>query len=299
MYIKATADIVIKYLMGEPEAEPILRSFINAVFKDAGFPEINYAKVVNPFNQKQNIEDKESILDIRAVASDGRIINIEIQTSGNRSIVHRSLYYFCRMYGGQLVSAQGYDNLTPAVCINLLEFSIFEHSHQHSVFVFKDQLTNEELTDHAVLHFIELTKINEGSGDRNLGDWLLYLLLEGKGDIHSSREVKALTDKNSEIAAAHQRYNDFIRDERRRHQYLARHMAQKDKIWKENLAKQEGLEKGRQEGRLEGRQEGKQEGKQETIEQIVLNMHSAGIDLETIKQITNLDKEEISQILSR
>jgi predicted transposase/invertase (TIGR01784 family) len=290
MHIKATADIVIKYLMGEPDAEPILRAFINAVFTDAGFPTISQAEVVSPFNQKQNLEDKESILDIRAVAADGRIINVEIQSYQEEHFINRSLYYYCRIYGDQLVESEDYSSLAPTVCINILEYRLFEHDKVHTVYMLKEQESNEVLTDHEALHFIELSKIESKTRDGNLQDWLVYFRMEGKEDTHSSREVEILTDKNKDIQAAHKRYNEFVSDEQQRLRYEARFMGRKDQLSRENQARREGREEGKAAGQAEGRKE--------ALFEVARKMIEAGSSMEFIMKSTGLSEEEIAKLVN-
>lgn len=65
-HISALLDIVFKYLLGARESTPLLTDFINAVEKDSGFPEIENVTIENPFNDKTYLDDKLSIIDVRA-----------------------------------------------------------------------------------------------------------------------------------------------------------------------------------------------------------------------------------------
>ena len=66
--IPVLSDIVFKYIFGAEDSTEILKSFINAVLKDAGFPPIESVTIANPFNVKTYIDEKPSIIDTRAVA---------------------------------------------------------------------------------------------------------------------------------------------------------------------------------------------------------------------------------------
>ncbi len=48
-YIKASADIVVKYLLGVQETESALKNFINSVLEDSGFEPISSVTIQNPF----------------------------------------------------------------------------------------------------------------------------------------------------------------------------------------------------------------------------------------------------------
>lgn len=65
--VKATSDIFIKYLFGmdTEESNKLVLSFINAVLEDSDFPKIVKVIQKNPFNYKEFINDKHSVLDIK------------------------------------------------------------------------------------------------------------------------------------------------------------------------------------------------------------------------------------------
>ena len=82
LFIKPTADIVVKYLIGAKGTEKALLSFINAVLEDSQSKRIEKLVIQNPFNLKNFISDKYSVLDILAEDQDGKQFNIEVQTGG-------------------------------------------------------------------------------------------------------------------------------------------------------------------------------------------------------------------------
>ena len=56
------------------------------------------------------------------------------------------------------------------------------------------------------------------------------------------------------------------------------------------------LEKGREEGREKGREEGREEGKNLKAIQIAKKMLDAGMDIDTIINMTDLSKSEIEKL---
>ena len=88
----------------------------------------------------------------------GEKINIEIQNKNEGNIIHRSLFYSTKVFSGQAVVGERYDELKRTICINILNFLLFEDNrfwHKHRI---KDVETNEELTDLLEYHFFELPK---------------------------------------------------------------------------------------------------------------------------------------------
>ena len=94
-YVKATSDIFIKYLFGldTEKSNHLVLSFINAVLQDSGFPVITKVIQKNPFNYKEFVFDKQSVLDIAVEDENHKLYNIEVQSSGNHHYSNRALYY--------------------------------------------------------------------------------------------------------------------------------------------------------------------------------------------------------------
>lgn len=76
IFIDPTSDIFILYLFGSPGNNDILLNFVNSVLSDAGFSKIIEVEPLNPFNIRKFVDDKMSILDIKAKDEDGRIYDI-------------------------------------------------------------------------------------------------------------------------------------------------------------------------------------------------------------------------------
>jgi len=107
----------IKYLFGTEENKPILLAFINAVLSKTDFDLIVSVEILNPFNVKEFVGDKETVLDVKATDNNGRIYDIEVQAIGNSVFIHRSLYYWSVLYSSQLQESELYHLLTPTICI--------------------------------------------------------------------------------------------------------------------------------------------------------------------------------------
>ena len=102
-------DFVFKNIFGNTKHPEVLISLLNSIF---GYTDENGKKIVkvsieNPEITKEIIDDRNSILDIRATINDGEIINIEMQIKNEYNIIPRSMYYLGKIFSNQLKS---YDN---------------------------------------------------------------------------------------------------------------------------------------------------------------------------------------------
>lgn len=76
-------------------------------------------------------------------------------------MIEHSLFYWSRLFSGQLQGGNPYQKLERTVCINLLDFDLLDTLEYHSCYVLKEREWNEILSDLFELHFIELNKIKD------------------------------------------------------------------------------------------------------------------------------------------
>jgi predicted transposase/invertase (TIGR01784 family) len=93
-------------LFASEENEPVLRAFLNAILK-LEHPIVSL-RVLHPFNMQEFEDDKQSILDVKATDSLGRIFNIEMQLSNHSAFVPRIVFYGCELYADQLREGDDY-----------------------------------------------------------------------------------------------------------------------------------------------------------------------------------------------
>ena len=253
MFINPTSDIVIKYLLGAKGTEKALLSFINAVLEDSQFEKIISLTIKSPFNIKNFITDKATVLDINVTDKEGKQFNIEVQTGGNQVCKNRSLYYWSRLYSNQIKESEIFKALKPVVCINLLEFNLFEETEKkHTCFRLIEKDDGFTLTNHITLHFLELSKLKELQSTGKLGQWLVYFKCEGRNTAEEKKVMSELLNKNGEIRETHKRYQHFVESSEMRDLYEARVKLLRDY----NQGKYDGYNSGIEQGRKEGKKEG-------------------------------------------
>lgn len=282
------SDIFVRYLLGDETNTDLLLSFINAVHEDYQLPLISSLSIKNPFNLKSYTIDKESAIDIKAEDEKHRQYDIEIQVAGNESYKHRSLYYWSKLYSSQISENDTYKKLKPAICINLLNFTLIDtHDKPHSCFVLKEMKNPDlTLTDHLLIHFIELPKfVKETSFSTIFEKWLAFFKFEGRKEAIMETIIK----DEPILEKAHEKYNRFTSDEELMAVYEARIKYQMDYNTDVEYALEKGIEKGIEKGMKKGIEKGSKKRSFEIAKEL-LNM---GFSVEQITRATGLTAEEI------
>ena len=70
--ITPTVDYAFKHLFGREATRPLLMSVVDSVLSPAPEHRIRDLELLNPFNPKEALDDKLSILDIKARDQSGR-----------------------------------------------------------------------------------------------------------------------------------------------------------------------------------------------------------------------------------
>ena len=124
--VKATSDIFIKYLFGmdTKKSNHLVLSFINSVLQDSGFPLITKVIQKNPFNYKEFVNDKLSVLDIEVEDENKKLFNIEVQSTGDTGFRNRALYYWAKLYASQLKSGGEYNSILPTIVLTMIHLII-------------------------------------------------------------------------------------------------------------------------------------------------------------------------------
>ena len=142
--------------------------------------------------------------------------------------------------------------MLPTIGINILDFILLpELPSYHNFFMITEGRDREyALTDHLIIHFLELPKIKDSKMISKMAGWLLYLKAEGR----DRKMMKILLESDEDLRSAHEMYKAFNSNDKLRRYAFAREKAETDKRYFEKMAKRreaEGLAKGREEGELE------------------------------------------------
>src|SRR5437016_14486200 len=123
--IDPKVDYAFKHLLGREATRPILINVLESVLQPSAGHHIQDIELLNPFNPKEGLDDKLSILDIKARDQNGRHFNIEMQMLAFRAYRKRILYYFCKFHQQQLQEGSAYSDLKPTISISFLNHILF------------------------------------------------------------------------------------------------------------------------------------------------------------------------------
>jgi predicted transposase/invertase (TIGR01784 family) len=277
--VNPTSDIFVRFLLGLEENKPVLIDFINTILLDSEFEPVVDLTILNPFNLKEGLDEKESILDIKAKDKEGRVFDVEIQVIGNASFVKRSLYYWAKNYHSQLQESEHYIKLMPVVCINILDFVIFNDIKKaHSCFLAAEKDNPEYvLSEDFQIHFFELPKIDVESSNifkNRLEKWAYFFKKEGL--LSEEEEMQVLIKNDSVMERAHESYKKFTSNDEMLEIYEAREKRIRDEASNIAYAREQGIEQG--------------------IKETAIKMLKEDAEISFVSRITNISEESLVEL---
>ena len=113
-------DCVFKALLGAEDNRALLIHFLNALLGAELPAPVSAVEILNPYNEREFLADKLSIVDVKARDPQGRLYQVEIQILAHTDFPARMLYTWADLYSQQLQSGQDYGALRPTYAIWLL-----------------------------------------------------------------------------------------------------------------------------------------------------------------------------------
>ena len=132
------SDLFARYLLGKNGNEDLLTDLVNSTLREFNFKEVKDLEIIDPspkagfsLNLSENIELKESIIDIKAKTKNNETVIIEIQLCGNMDFLKRIFYYISKnvinevtLTAGRRQEGENYNNVQKIISINLLDFNL-------------------------------------------------------------------------------------------------------------------------------------------------------------------------------
>ena len=274
--INVLNDYFVRYLFSDKGSEVILLDFINSIMLDSEMKTFRAVEILNPFNYKENYEDKETIVDVKCITQNGTVVIIEIQLQGNSRFPERILYYWASNYSKLLKQGEKYDALTPVISINLLNFNLDDNESIHSCYMIYDSFNKRLLTDHLQIHIIELKKFRYDLLKPDLNCWLKFFTIKNNKEEVMSEIVK----EKPIMEEVQRRYNNFI----------------KDRLMMNEYDKREAYLYGNQIMLEEERRLGIEQGEKNKAISMAKNMKARDMDIKLISELTGLSIEEIEKL---
>ena len=297
--IDPKVDYAFKYLYGRDVTRPILIDVVNSVLQPSSGAAIGELELLNPFNPKETLDDKLSILDIKARDQSGQQFNIEMQMSTYPAYDKRILFYASRLHQQQLHQGVDYSELRPTISISFLNHVLFPQVPEHHLrFSLLERLHHFPFNTDLAFHILELPKFTKTAAElkNGLDIWLYFLRHAEK--MNSDSLPAALA--RPPVKRALEELKMLTQMEIEREQYEARLKAQLDhnSLMK---AAQRFQEQGLKEGREAGRQQGEKIGVIKFCERMLNRPNTPAEQLATLslEELTRLAEELQNEVLNQ
>jgi predicted transposase/invertase (TIGR01784 family) len=297
--INPKIDLAFKKLFGSEENKDLLIGLINSIIEPKD--KIEDVTLRNPYNLADYLQDKMSILDIKAVDEKGVVFNVEMQIGKDLNFDKRSIYYWSKLVTEQLSEGMMYRQLNKTISINILDFNIITNDNgYHNRYKILNEATgkSDNLHDMFEMHYLELKKFKKDFQDigKAIDRWILFLNKFSKLD---KRNLPQEMSSDPLIVKAIEAV-DRMFDEEERSIYENRMRVQMDFESQYDSAITEGREEGLARGIILGKEQGLEEGKAQGFKEskinIAKNLLLRGIEINTIAEITELSIEEIKDL---
>ena len=271
-------DYVFKRIFGYVGNEEITKELLSSIIQK----EITNIKLDNKtILEKDLLEDKVGILDIRAKIEDKINCNIEMQIVDRKNIEKRILYYWSKLYSMNLKVGKDYENLEKVIVILITDYEIDSlkeiQKYQTKWNIREEEYQKVILTEVMEIYIIELPKYEkykEKTKNDSLNRWIKFIKEPGGMEMGEDKAIQKAKEVLEEIS----------KDERER--YLAE--LREKYILDQKAIEDAGYDKGLKDGMIQGKKEEKKK--------IAKNLLKLNMSIEQIKEVTGLTEEEIKKL---
>jgi predicted transposase/invertase (TIGR01784 family) len=224
---------------------------------------VTAVEILNPFHDQEALDDKLSILDIKARDAAGRQFNVEMQVLPYAAYPQRIVFYLTKLHQQQLREGEPYGDLAPPYSISFLNHALIpERSRWHWRFQLRDLREPDVLfSDQLELHIVELPKFNRSATELTTGCERWSYFLRHGDELDTERLPEPL--QTPTIRKAMEVLRMLTQSELEREKYEARLKYQRDELPRRLEAEQlvreaeqrvhEAEQRGEQRGELLGR----------------------------------------------
>ncbi len=115
------SDYVFKRIFGHVGNETITQNLLSCILKE-NITDIELDS--NPICEKDLLDDKVGILDIKAKINNITNVDIEMQVVDRKNVEKRILFYLSKMYTKTIVSGQDYASLEKCIAILITDYTL-------------------------------------------------------------------------------------------------------------------------------------------------------------------------------
>ena len=288
--LKPTNDYVFKKIFGSIDSEDITREFIKSA-TGLEFEDINLD--TTPILEKDLIDKKIGILDVKVVADKINNIDIEMQVVKSEHIAERILFYWSKMYNKTIRKGYGYgyEKGQKVICILVADFKLSNLTEVNKFYtrwkIMEENYTKLNFTDKLYIVIIELEKIKniKETENKELLNWFKF--------IKNPEEMEGEEMKNKYIKKAKEKLDEINQSEEERRLAEIRERTIRDEM----AIRDSGYIDGKNDGIEIGIKEGEKKGILERNKEIIKQMLKYNMSIENIIKITNLSKSEIESLI--
>ena len=318
--LKLTNDYVFKRIFGYSGDEEVTKILLRDILQT----EVNNIELDNnTITEKDLLDDKVGILDIKASINKNIECDIEMQVVNQKDIEKRLLFYWSKIYSKTIKEGKGYENLKKSIVVLIADFK-FKGLKSIPKYITKWNLREEEyshivLTDVLEIYIIELEKFSkqaEKRANKNLDFWIKFIknpeviamdekredketiveekdkkIIEEKEE-RDEKQEKELEETKNAIKKAKEKLEQISKNE---HEIYLAELREKY-IRDQYSIEAYGYDRGKEDGINIGKNIGKIEGKRQEKNEIAKKMLEQNVDIELIKICTGLTEEEINKL---
>lgn len=230
-------DFAFKCVFGSERHTAILVDVLNAVLRPPVERRVVSVEILNPITEPVVLDEKLSILDVKARDQTGRQFNVEMQMVPHPSLPSRFLYYWAKLYASQLLAGDRYEQLQPVISICFLDGILFPQTDRyHLRFSLVDEALRVTFSDDLEVHLFQLPNFVKTADELAdpLDAWLYFL--NNASELDASHLPLSL--QRPEIEEAVEVLEMLTQDEVQREHYEAREKARRDAAsWHSTIAR--------------------------------------------------------------
>ena len=276
-----TNDYIFKRTFGYTESGEVTKILLRDVLLD----DINSIELNNQtITEKELMDDKVGIMDIKAVLNGSTQCDIEMQVVNQHNIEKRILYYWAKMYTQTIKEGNQYNDLKKSICVLIANFEL-DGLKEIKKYITKWNIREEEyksviLTDVMEIVIIEMPKYMKYAKKEkreNLNLWLEFFKNLEVSVVVNENDEKNIKETKEAIKKAQENLEKISKDEHER--YLAE---LREKYIRDQVAVQEY-------GYIHGKEEGRKE--------LVKIMNNKGLSIKQIAEMLDIKITEVEAML--
>ena len=235
-------------------------------------------EIINPHNLPENINLKESVLDVKARTKDNKKIIIEIQLSGNIDFVKRIFYYISKNVVSEINENEPYDTISQVISINFVNFNMdfYDEGKPHRCFKLIDTENHNVSLDMMQMHIVEIPRFIKILNNSNIDNIKKNKILSWI-EFFTVKDLDKVKEKLKEVEMEVYNARDAF-------------------LYGQNVMLKREREEGIKEGIEKGIEQGIEKGIKENQILVAKNMKNKNMDIELISELTGLDIKEIEKL---